>query len=446
MNQTKTRILCLLLAALMLLSLTACGKEKASDAPNHIVLSDFELRYKSAYITKDLDGNDAVVLTLDFTNNSGSDASYFWSVFETATQDGETLEGALILTDPSTYTTMPEDQEVKIAPGETAEIRTGFVLKNATGTVDVNFQGMEDSKGGGVSVDLSTLEHVAPLGFTTNEELLGWWNGEWYGWWMMTESTGIFENLDGFWWDICADIEIEEDKYGTVTLWDEDWSRDNPMAHVLARLSEDGLGEHGTMYSESGWFMDAEITSDSWTVDPALTGMFDGYENVLCIGGYYEVGEDSFTYTIYLRPWGQLWDDIAAEYPDDIPWFYDDWYLPLINAGKTMPDEINEIVPDEGYGLSNPEATGDASLEDMRAVLSILVGWDTDCDYAKAREMLGSDGVPWRELETTWNTKKHSYMWENADGDFLCISFTVYDGEEVYSSCTYSTSVSDGII
>ena len=442
MNQIKTKTLCLLLAALMLLSLTACGG-KASADPNLLKIGDYTLLYKGAYITEDYDGNDALVLTLDFTNNSKENASYLWGISETAMQNGVQMKSATIFTDFNAYETLLDDQMKEVAPGSTLEILTAFVLDDTTNPVEVTFELLFGSKKGKITIDPSMLNREDAK---TGDALLDWWNGEWYGWWMMEKSTGIYEHLDGYWWDICADIAIEEDNLGTVTLWDEDYSRDEPMAYVLARLSEDGLGEHGTLYSESGWFMDAEITSDSWTVDPALAGMFDGYENVLCIGGYYEVGEDSFTYTIYLRPWGQLWDDIAAEYPDDIPWFYDDWYLPLINAGKTMPDEINEIVPDEGYGLSNPEATGEASLEDMRAVLSILVGWDTDCDYAKAREMLGSDGVPWRELETTWNTKKHSYMWENADGDFLCISFTVYDGEEVYSSCTYSTSVSDGII
>ncbi len=446
MKQTKTRLFSLLLAVLMLISLTACGKDKTPADPNLLKVGDYTLLYKGAYITEDYDGNDAVVLTLDFTNNSKENASYYWSVYANATQDGETLEMATIFTDAETYATLIDEQETELAAGETMEISTGFLLKSASGTVDVRFEGMVDDKGGSISVDLAALERVEPVSFTASEELLDWWNGEWYGWWMMTESTGIYEHLDGFWWDICAEIEIDEGKYGTVTLWDEDYSRDDPMAHVLVRLSEDGLGEHGTLYSESGWLMNADITSDSWTVDPALAGMFDGYENVLCIGGYYESGEDTFTYTIYLRPWGQLWDDIAAEYPDDIPYFYDDWYLPLLDAGKTMPDEINELVPDEGYGLSNPEATGEATLEDMRTVLSLLIGWDTDCDYAKAREILGSDGVPWRELETTWNAKKHSYMWENADGDFLCISFVVDDGEEIYSSSTYSNSVSDGII
>ena len=69
MKQTKTKLLCLLLAALMLLSsLTACGKDKAKDS-NLIKLGDYELLYKGACIMEDSDGNDAIVLTLDFTNN-----------------------------------------------------------------------------------------------------------------------------------------------------------------------------------------------------------------------------------------------------------------------------------------------------------------------------------------------------------------------------------------
>ena len=41
MKQTKTKLLCLLIAALMLLSLAACGKETATE-PNLIKLGDRE--------------------------------------------------------------------------------------------------------------------------------------------------------------------------------------------------------------------------------------------------------------------------------------------------------------------------------------------------------------------------------------------------------------------
>ena len=74
MKQTKTKLLCLLLAVLMLFSLTACGKEKTADS-NLIKLGDYELLYKGACIMEDSDGNDAIVLTLDFTNNGTADAA-----------------------------------------------------------------------------------------------------------------------------------------------------------------------------------------------------------------------------------------------------------------------------------------------------------------------------------------------------------------------------------
>ena len=50
MKRTKTKLLCLLLAALMLLGLTACGKDKESTDKeladsNLLKLGDYELRY-----------------------------------------------------------------------------------------------------------------------------------------------------------------------------------------------------------------------------------------------------------------------------------------------------------------------------------------------------------------------------------------------------------------
>ena len=52
MKQTKTKLLCLLIAALMLLSLAACGKETTKDS-NLIKLGDYELLYKGACIMED---------------------------------------------------------------------------------------------------------------------------------------------------------------------------------------------------------------------------------------------------------------------------------------------------------------------------------------------------------------------------------------------------------
>ena len=118
MKQTKTKLLCLLIAALMLLSLAACGKETATE-PNVIKLGDRELLYKGACIMEDSSGNDAVVLTLDFTNNGKENASYLWSVDETVMQNGVELEVASIITNYDTFETVVDNQFKEVAPGAT---------------------------------------------------------------------------------------------------------------------------------------------------------------------------------------------------------------------------------------------------------------------------------------------------------------------------------------
>lgn len=175
----------------------------------------------------------------------------------------------------------------------------------------------------------------------TDNALLDWWNGDWYGWWKMTGCAGDYEEMEGAWWDICGTIDIGSDMTGTVRLWDEDYSRDSLMANVNVSLSTSGTGEHGTLMSEDGQFTDVYLEHADWIVDP---GLMD-FENLIRIDGYYENGDDEFYYEIYLRPWGIEWDDVDA---DSLPSRYEDWYLPLIRAGKPMPDTIGAGVPTDG--------------------------------------------------------------------------------------------------
>lgn len=53
MKKRKTRLLCLLLTLAMAFTLCACGGDKASSDPNHIVLEDCTLDYKGAVLTQD---------------------------------------------------------------------------------------------------------------------------------------------------------------------------------------------------------------------------------------------------------------------------------------------------------------------------------------------------------------------------------------------------------
>ena len=290
---------------------------------------------------EDSEGNDAIVLTLDFTNNSKENASYLWSVDETVMQNGAELEVATVFTDYDTFETVIEGQFTEVAPGTTVEVKTAYVLKDAAAKVEATFEQLFGKKKGTITIDPATLKRETTdntsanttLPATTGNELLDWWNGEWYGWWKMTGCYGDYESMEGSWWDICGLIEIGPDYTGTITLWDEDYTKDEPTARVEVSLNAAGTGEHGTVMSEGGWFTNIGLAHADWIVDPGLLE----YDNMIWIDGDYEDGDDEFHYDIYLRPWGLKWDDMDAE---GHPYYYDDWYLPMIEAGKSMPDTI----------------------------------------------------------------------------------------------------------
>ena len=145
MKRINKKLLCLLLAVLMIFSLTACGKDKAAD-PNLIKLGDYELLYKGARIMEDTDGNDAIVLTLDFKNNGKKNASYLWSVDETVMQNGVELEVASVITDYETFESVADSQFADVAPGATLEVETAFVLNDTTSEIKATFEELFGTK------------------------------------------------------------------------------------------------------------------------------------------------------------------------------------------------------------------------------------------------------------------------------------------------------------
>ena len=80
--------------------------------------------------------------------------------------------------------------------------------------------------------------------------------------------------------------------------------------------------------------------SNPTTVKTVTESAIDG---VSYIGVYNTVIYDdgSFDYSIYLRPWGRTWEDINATQPGLLPYFYYDWYLPMLAQGESMPDKFS---------------------------------------------------------------------------------------------------------
>ena len=152
------------------------------------------------------------------------------------------------------------------------------------------------------------------------------WEGDWYGWWMVDEATGEFADAAGNWWDLCAAVTIGSNSQGVMTLWDQDGSKEEPLGEVAFYLDEAGAA-----VSQEGYFGAVEIQRGDWYIDPNASGM----ENMLVISGGGENGTGTFYYTAYLRPWGQDWEDVQEK-----PYHYEQWYLPMIGEGQPMPHKL----------------------------------------------------------------------------------------------------------
>ena len=462
MKQTKTKLLCLLIAALMLLSLAACGKEATKDS-NLIKLGDYELLYKGACIMEDSDGNYAIVLTLDFTNNGKENASYLWSVDETVMQNGVELEVANVFTDYDTFETAIEGQFTEIAPGTTLEVKTAYVLKDAAAKVEATFEQLFGKKKGTITIDPATLSRETAddstgstdttLPAPTGDALLDWWNGAWYGWWTMTGCSGAYESMSGQWWDACAVIDIGSDYTGTVTIWDEDYSRADPMLQASVTLNSAGVGEHGTVMSESGYFTNLPLEHADWIIDPAINSRFPDVENMICIEGWYEDGDDEFYYEVYLRPWGQLWDDFAADYPDDIPYYYDDWYLPLVESGSSMPDVVGgeAVSSNSADAPAAPTAANVSGGDGVVTEEQVQKGyvWMNevnnnifDATYDDIAAYFGVEGQFVKEEYSDHmkaNYRYYKWISEDDDSHFIYVNFKENESG-VYTVSAYNTS------
>ena len=179
-----------------------------------------------------------------------------------------------------------------------------------------------------------------------DDPILNFWEGDWYGWWVVWSGDGIYDSMEDEGMDAYAHIDVNADYTGTVTLWDVDSSRSDPVAVVDVSFRS-GVSEYGCMVSESGWFKDCEVAHADWNLDvgASMVRMFD---SMIAIDSYYydpADSDNSYNYVFILRPWGMEWEDVrdvnadGTYYADMMPFAYEDWYLPLLEGGvEYLPD------------------------------------------------------------------------------------------------------------
>lgn len=146
------------------------------------------------------------------------------------------------------------------------------------------------------------------------------WLGDWYGWWRVENAEG---QLPDSWYDCFASVTEDDQGNLCLLLWDEETAKTKPLGSVVFRV------EDGAALSTDGWFWYTDVAPEEWRLDNG---------GILSLSGRHEAEGESFDYTICLRPWGDRWEDAKAE---DLPYYYEDWYLPLIDSEQPMPDEMD---------------------------------------------------------------------------------------------------------
>ncbi|WP_130838142.1 DUF5067 domain-containing protein [Lachnoclostridium sp. Marseille-P6806] len=371
--------LALLLSLMIILSglFTGCGGKKEPEDPNLITVGKHEALYTGSRIMTDSDGNDAIAIYYQYTNNSKEAASFEWSMFYSVFQNGEELEYAPLFVSEDSYDILGEDNSLDIDPGRTKEVILTYALNDLTTPVEVRFEALIGDEKDSHTIDLSTVERAesaAPV--SDRAELLdtdsddteseapsggdtavSFWRGDWYGWWIIRDAEDAWEDASGSWWDAFARIDVGPDGSGALVLWDENHTKASPLAMLTLNVTE-GFSENGAIAGGSGYFIDAPINPEEWTVDAAEC-YFSKWDHIIDIEGHYDdpAGDGSFDYEIVLRPWGMRWDDVMEDEPNNLPYYYEDWYLPLIEDGGEMPEVFDGEDPMDGAS-SDASASG----------------------------------------------------------------------------------------
>lgn len=344
-----------LLTAVMLVSMTACGKgSSASDDPNLIKIDDYEALFTGYEITADADGADAIILNYTYTNNSDDADSFEWSFMYHAFQDGKELPAAVVWTDIDTYAAVGDDNSLDIQPGKSTEIQVAYVLSDLTTPVEMEFEALLSDTKDSHTVDITkgastadasktagkseaAAEAVAETSLTAPQE---YWNGDWYGFWIITAVTGdYYAGMDdGYhWWDIAGRINLDDTGTGSLVFWDQEGSEDDPCWESTVNVTDEDTNAEGSLECMDGCFYDLDLTDSGVTVE-SNSSRYD--HMILYIGTYPDPqgSGSSFEYQIVLLPWGMTWDNISdGNYH---PSTYTDWYVPAIEAEAALPSTI----------------------------------------------------------------------------------------------------------
>ena len=111
---------------------TEAVKATSQNKKNNV--GDFNVRLKNAVITADGDGENVLLVTYTFTNNSDENAAFYTNVIDTAFQNGIELEKP-IFNDIKGYDHNLKGREIQ--PGKTFDVQEAFFLDDTSTDVEI---------------------------------------------------------------------------------------------------------------------------------------------------------------------------------------------------------------------------------------------------------------------------------------------------------------------
>lgn len=200
------------------------------------------------------------------------------------------------------------------------------------------------------------------------------WNGGWYGMWSISNAEGDWRALDRQSYDLFARIAVDENGEGTMTLWDEKLSEAEPMGvlNIAVTLGDEENVRTLTVTGGKLWLsvidpggLELEYIPDGGAIipdgEPVEAVVDETAESESDCGtlyaaqAHYSADEGSFDFALILRPWGADWNAVELAAPQLLPYYYEAWYLPAIEAGEGFPPNLDALAPAPAADAENKE-------------------------------------------------------------------------------------------
>lgn len=152
----KKRVAIILFGSLLALSLCACGGDDTASTTqgetadtttteetqepadtSSATVGDYEVSIGDAFVAPDMDGNPALIVSFEWTNNSEETVGSMVALHAQAFQDGVQLETAIM---NSTEGYDPDASWLDIQPGATQTFQQAYTMTSETSPVEITVE------------------------------------------------------------------------------------------------------------------------------------------------------------------------------------------------------------------------------------------------------------------------------------------------------------------